>query len=107
MLYFVLVVVVVIGIYYYREKAKELTLKKNGIKVEGIIIDNVESSPNSRFRLGGNINNPTVKFFTEDGDEIVGRPIVGFISQYQVVVPSQITVIYDRKNPQKFYLAES
>ena len=64
----------------------------------------IKETQNRRFQLGSNINNPTIKFTTSEGREIVGDPIVGFISQFEVVVPSQINIIYNSKNPKQFCL---
>jgi hypothetical protein len=104
MLYFVLVIVLMIGLYTWWENKKQEDIKKRGVRVCGIIVENDESSPDSRFRLGGNINTPTVKFYTESGAEIIGKPIVGFISQREVVVPSSVYLFYDKQNPNRFCL---
>lgn len=105
--YFLLMLGILIGIYWWWENRKQRDLKKHGIRVLGTIVENRESSPNSKYRLGGNINNPTIKFLTESGEEIIGRPITGFISQKEVSVPSNVYIFYDRRNPNKFYLEMS
>ena len=77
-------------------------VKRNGVRVLGTIIHNTESGAKSFYRLGGNINTPTIKFVTERGQEIIGEPIAGFISQHEVIVPSTIYIIYDSRNPERF-----
>ena len=52
----------------------------------------------------GNINNLTVSYITKEGKEIIGHPITSFISQQEVVVPSSINIVYNSRNPNKFYL---
>jgi hypothetical protein len=88
------------------EKGKVRKIKRNGVRTLGVIVFSEESNSNSMFRLGGNINNPVIKFITEDGREIIGKPISGFISQHEVFVMDKITIIYDRKNPNKFCVVE-
>ncbi len=88
--------------YYFFQRNQTQNLKENGIKVTGTIVHNGQSGSGSNFRLGGNINNPTIQFVTKDGQEILGKPIVGFISQHEVIVPSNIDIIYDPKNPKRF-----
>jgi hypothetical protein len=102
--YFPFIVVILIAVCYYWEKNKQLDLKRHGVRVPGLIIGNSESNANSDYRLGGNINNPMVKFVTETGYEITGEPIIGFISGTEVIVPSPVYVFYDKKNPKRFCL---
>ena len=89
-------------VYYFFQRDQARNLKENGIKVTGTIVHNGQSGVSSNFRLGGNINNPTIQFVTKEGQEILGKPIVGFISQHEVIVPSSIDIIYDPKNPKRF-----
>lgn len=89
-------------IYFFLGKDTEHALKQHGIRTTGIIIYNKESASKSMYRLGGNINHPTIKFITETGEEVVGQPISGFISQYEVLVPSQVKIIYDKRVPKRF-----
>lgn len=96
-----LIATIAVGIYYYWEYRKQANLRKHGIKVAGTIIRNKESSPNSKYRLGGNINYPTIKFVAVDGVEVIGKPIIGFTSQHEVVVPSQVFVVYEKSDPRK------
>jgi hypothetical protein len=101
--YLLFIPFILIAIYYYLDQDNEIQrIKRNGVSVVGTIIHNKESGAKSMYRLGGNINDPTIKFFTEDGEEIIGNPIVGFISQQEVAVPSNVNVIYDRKDPKRF-----
>jgi hypothetical protein len=85
-----------------KERSKDIWLKKNGVRVSGIIIENKEEMAESYWRLGGNINQPTVKFITRDGREIIGTPILGFITQHEVAPPIWVTVFYDPNHPEKF-----
>lgn len=104
MIYIFIALIVVVAIYfvlYQRLRIKRI--KRNGIRVVGTIIQNMEPQ-GSRFQLGGNINSPTVSYFTTEGQEIIGRPVVGFVTQHEVVVPSQVHIIYNSKNPEQFYL---
>jgi hypothetical protein len=98
------VLLFIAGLLYMslKERAKDMLLKKKGARVSGIIIENKEEMANSNWRLGGNINQPTVKFITRDGREIIGTPIRGFVTQHEVVLPIWVTVFYDPKDPQKF-----
>jgi len=107
MSYIPLIAVIIFGIYYYIDKNKELTIKRSGIKVPGVIIDIKGSSGYYFSRLGGNINTPIIRFFTENGEEVVGKPIIGFISQREFQVPTHVIVIYDRKDPNKFCIADN
>lgn len=101
---YIFLFVLVIGLYtYFNQKTKIDSIKKNGVRVMGTIIQNEETQGRRR-QLGGNINDPTVTFITKDGLEIVGKPVVGFTSQHEVIVPSRVYIIYDSKEPQKFFL---
>lgn len=91
---------IVFILIYHSDKLRGF--KENGIRSTGTIIDNGESGAESDYRLGGNINNPTIKFVTESGEEIIGKPVTGFISQHEIIVPSSIDIIYDAPNPQRF-----
>jgi hypothetical protein len=97
----VLVATLAYSCYGYFER---MELKHNGVKVVGTIVHNTDGSPNNMYRLGGNINNPTIRFITAEGKVITGKPILGFISQHEVVVPSEILIIYDRKKPSRFMI---
>lgn len=104
MLYiFYAVIILLIAYFLLSQKTTINSIKRNGIKTVGTIIENSEKQGSS-YQLGGNINNPTVRFITNEGKEIIGNPVVGFISQKEVVVPSTINIVYDSKNPNKFYL---
>jgi hypothetical protein len=86
------------------DRLKYNRLKKSGLKVPGVIIANREkrSANNDMYRLGGNINYPTVKFVTQDGQEISGAPVLGFVTQYEVIPPLSVTVFYDPIQPNSF-----
>jgi hypothetical protein len=83
-------------------------IRKYGIKTQGVIIKNYESTekrmPNVGGTLGGNINYPVIRFTIEDGSEITGEPFTGFISQHEVQVPSYINIIYNGKQPAEFII---
>src|ERR1043165_7262569 len=107
MTYLFFTAIVVFVIYYYLDQRGKInTIKYNGVKVVGTIIQNTENSngQDGFGRLGGNINEPTIKFITKDGQEIIGKPVVRFVSQHEVVVPSKVYIIYDAKDPQKFFI---
>lgn len=89
------------------KKRSSIQLKKTGIKTVGVIVGNTgtDGSENSFYQLGGNINNPTIRFFTKTGLEIIGTPVIGFISQHQIFINEEIEVIYDPENPQRFCTA--
>jgi hypothetical protein len=103
-LYILIGAIALIGVNFFLEKRRKERFGKTGIKVTGTIVHNKESFGNDKFRLGGNINNPTITFVTIEGEEITGEPVTGFISQHEVVVPSQVNVIYNKFNPRKFYV---
>jgi hypothetical protein len=106
MIFLVSFVVFCLLIWYLTEGQKTAGIKRNGIKATGVIINNREfqgSYPDSE-QLGGNINTPMIRFTIEDGSEITGKPVTGFISQHEVQVPSYINVIYDPKQPSKFII---
>jgi hypothetical protein len=102
--YILIFLIIAILAYYCYDYIERVDLKYNGVRAVGTIIHNEESFSKSMYRLGGNINNPTIKFVTADGKEIIGKPIIGFVSQHEVTVPSQISIIYDPKNPHKFMI---
>jgi hypothetical protein len=89
-----------------KEKDKIRKVKRNGVRVIGVIVYNEESNSNSMYRLGGNINTPIIKFVTEEGFEVTGKPIIGFISQHEISMMDKISIIYDRHNPEKFCVVE-
>jgi hypothetical protein len=94
-------------IWFISEGRKTHRIKQYGIKARGVIIENNEDSGGNETLdgpLGGNINEPVIRFTIEDGSEIVGRPVTGFISQHEVLVPSYINIIYDPKEPAKFII---
>ncbi|RYY84108.1 MAG: hypothetical protein EOO15_20085 [Chitinophagaceae bacterium] len=86
------------------ERSKADRLKRRGVSVPGTIVANdVRSSAgNDRYRMDGNLNEPTVTFLTNDGREITGKPIVGFVTQYRLSPPIPVIVVYDLKNPERF-----
>jgi hypothetical protein len=53
-------------------------------------------------RLGGNISTPTIQYFTVEGQEMIGQPVVGFISQQEIVVGNSIDIIYETDDPKRF-----
>jgi hypothetical protein len=106
LIYGMIAIVALIIFYVWLQGAQSRRLKRIGIKARGVIIENNEkqrSQPVSE-QLGGNINEPVVRFTIEDGSEIVGRPVTGFISQYEIQVPSYIDIIYDPNNPSIFII---
>ncbi|GAB4093019.1 DUF3592 domain-containing protein [Flaviaesturariibacter terrae] len=86
------------------ERSKAGRLKRTGVPVPGTIVANDvrKSAGNDRYRMGGNLNEPTVTFLTIDGREITGKPVVGFVTQYRLNPPIPVIVVYDRANPQRF-----
>lgn len=99
-LIFIVISVCIISYYFTNDKIAEL--KRDGIRTMATIIENHETNPKSMYRLGGNINTPTVRFFTTDGREIIGKPVLGFITQFEVTVPMHIDIIYDPADPDIF-----
>ena len=101
--YFPFLVILIIGvcIFLYRKNQTEL-LRKYGIRTKGIIIFNEEDNESSFFKLGGNFNKPTIQFFTKEGKEIIGTPLIGFTSQKEIVTQTEVLIIYDQENPEKF-----
>ena len=98
----ILIAIAIAAVYFFiKQQATINSIKRNGIKVKGIIVENSEKQ-GSMFQLGGNINAPTVKFITNDGQEIIGKPVMGFVSQTEILVPSYINVVYHSRNPRKF-----
>jgi hypothetical protein len=93
-------------VWYHGRIARRI--KRNGIKARGVIIKNHESTKrpfsNTSRGLGGNLNYPVIRFTIEDGSEVTGKPVTGFVSQHEVQVPSYINIIYDPKEPTKFII---
>ena len=103
--YLVAIVVTLIAIPVGRQIIRTRNIKRNGVRTRGVIIANREKqNPRSDNQLGGNINTPTIRFTTLDGEEITGVPVVGFTSQHEVRVPSSIDIVYHAKNPKQFYI---
>ncbi|GAA4319236.1 DUF3592 domain-containing protein [Flaviaesturariibacter amylovorans] len=94
---------VLIG-YALFERSKPDRLKRRGVSVPGTIVANYVSTSagNDRYRMAGNLNEPTVTFITNDGREITGKPIVGFVTLYKLSPPVPVIVVYDPKNPNRF-----
>lgn len=107
---YLLIFFVIAGFFYlgWTDKRKHNRLKKNGTKVYGTIISNLEYNDGGLnfYQLGGNINTPIVKFLTQDGKEITGSPVLGFITQHEVTPPIQVIVFYDTKQPEKFCIMQ-
>ena len=89
-----------IYLLYRRTLAKKI--KETGIRVRGIMVEVVEKPALARDKLAGRIYLPTISFFTTAGQAIVGTPVMGFKSFDEVVVPRNVTVIYDPKKPSMF-----
>ena len=85
-----------------KDRFKYNRLKKTGTRVMGTIITNSESFANSMDRLGGNINQPAVRFTTLDGQEITGFPVMGIITQFEIKPLMRVNVYYDPKQPTRF-----
>jgi hypothetical protein len=103
MLYIPFIIILVFGGYIlFKERLQLNAIKKDGVKVVGTIIENAESNSNRRDRLGGNINTPTIQFTTLDGKQVTGKPAIGFVSQFEIPVPSEVNIIYSSKNPEQF-----
>lgn len=100
--YLIILVIVVFLLTGLSGRLKYIRLKRNGIKTVGIIVSNHEGSSNSKYRLGGNINTPVVKFITKDGREIFGSPVIGFITQYEIIPLVSVNVFYDPRQPEIF-----
>jgi hypothetical protein len=102
--YIIIFLVIVLGTWLgLRDRLKYNQLKRRGIKVAGTIIANGDKGPSREvYRLGGNVNQPTVRFLTQEGQEIIGYPVLGFVIQHQVITPLRVTVFYDAKQPNKF-----
>ncbi len=105
MFYAVILLILALVIYLVLESTERDSLKQYGITVVGTIIENRERGPDSMYRLGGNVNYPTIQFTTAEGKEIIGQPMLGFISQHEIVVPSYISIIYDPESPHRFMVA--
>ncbi len=103
MLYLPFIVIIVIGIciYLYRKHQVEL-LEKYGISAKGVILENAETNGKDFYRLGGNFNTPTIQFSTKQGKVIVGKPIIGFTSQSEIISQTEVNIIYDPENPENF-----
>ena len=105
MVYLPFLFIIVVAFIFYMYKSDQIAaIKRDGVRVAGTIIHNSDGAPNSQFRLGGNINNATITFFTKEGKEITGSPVNAFITQYEVIVPSEVYIIYDTKNPERFFV---
>jgi hypothetical protein len=104
MLYIPFIIILFLGGYLlFNERLQIQAIKRNGVKTVGTIIDNGGSNGNSSFyRLGGNVNSPTIQFTTQDGKQVTGKPAIGFVSQFEIPVPSEINIIYSSKNPELF-----
>lgn len=96
-------IAVLVGLAF-RERSKASRLKKTGVAIAGTIVANEvhTNSGNDRYRMNGNLNVPTVTFSTDDGREITGKPIVGFVTLYKLNPPIPVIVVYDLKNPMRF-----
>jgi hypothetical protein len=102
---YILIFVALVGLLtYFNQRNRIHSIKRNGVKTTGVIVTNKEFNPDSARRLGGNINDPTIKFATLDGQIIIGKPIVGFISQDEVAVPTEVNIVYNSRNPKQFYI---
>ena len=102
---YILVFVALIGIYtYVSHRSRTNSIKHNGVKATGVIIDNKEFNVNETRGLGGNINNPFISFATKEGRVITGKPVTGFISQYEIALPYDVNIVYNAKNPKEFYI---
>lgn len=94
-----------LSIYFSRKGKSEIdAIKREGLSADGIIIQNTEVSPRKLYRLGGNINRPVIQFRTQDGQEIIGQSVNGLITQYEVVVPSMVGIMYRPEDPKIFYI---
>ena len=104
----ILLIAVIFLIIYssWKGKSEIDSIKRNGIRADGTIIENKEMRGNSvRLRtLGGNINSPVIQFRTEDGQEIIGESVNGLVTQYEVAVPGTVGIIYNPKDPKIFYI---
>lgn len=107
MIYLLILFVLALLFYWCYDYLERIELKHHGIKTIGTIVQNKEMAAKSMYRLGGNINMPTIQFKTTEGKEIIGQPIIGFVTQHEVVVPSSIRIIYDKKKPNRFMIASS
>ena len=97
----VLLLLSVITALLLANKFKAKKLRRRGIKVPGIIIENFDTHGGGFTDI---INDPVVCFTTLDGKDIVGRPVLGFVTRDEVNLPTNVSVIYDPKNPQSFCL---
>lgn len=106
LIYGMIAIVALIIFFVWVQGAQSRRIKRSGIKTQGVIIENNEKQRSQRVseQLGGNINEPVVRFTIDDGSEIVGSPVTGFISQHEVQVPSYIDIIYDPNNPSLFII---
>lgn len=106
---YILIFVALVGFFtYLNQKSRTNSIKRNGVRTTGVIIQNTEMGEydgrSDNYRLGGNINDPVVRFTTDDGRIITGRPVVGFTSQYEVTVPHTVNIVYNAKDPKQFYI---
>ncbi|MEO5943828.1 MAG: hypothetical protein ABIP30_13205 [Ferruginibacter sp.] len=105
MIYIPFLIAIIAGLYlYFAKRDKADNIRSNGTRVTGVLLQNLESMPNSFYRLGGNINNSLISFTTENGMEITGSPASDFITQTEVKVPCSVYIIYNNTNPQEFLL---
>jgi hypothetical protein len=99
-LFFIIAFLLIVYAFYERNKLSKI--KKKGIKLTGVILSNYETNANDSMRLGGNINTPTIQYFTVEGQEMIGQPVVGFISQQEIVEGNSIDIICDPDDPKRF-----
>jgi hypothetical protein len=112
MFYIIAVTILLAILSAYLHKKEIRDLKKIGIRVPGLIIFNDDGSVHSidgstrtrKHQLGGNFNEPRVRFVTADGKVITGKPVIGFISQKEVKVPRPVYIYYNPENPEEFCL---
>ena len=105
MTFIFLACIILAAIGFYLSQKRQISLiKRNGVRVIGTVIKNKEFKSDDFYRLGGNLNDPTVRFITKDGGEIIGKPILGFTSQKEILTPFSVYIIYDSRNPQRFYI---
>jgi hypothetical protein len=97
----VAIVLIAITALLFANKFKAYRLKRKGLRVPGIIIENYDTYEGDNM---GIINDPVVRFTTLDGKDIVGRPLLGFVTRNELTLPSNIFVIYDPKDPKSFCL---
>ena len=75
MLNFVFFAFILFLVLWYFEKGNKVAeIKQNGVRVTGTTIENYQGRIRRMDQLGGNVNRPTVRFFTENGEEVSGSP---------------------------------